>query len=93
MARANPQVERLEREVALLRGELKRRKDDPGALPVVGCGDGSCCIVAPSGMHTNGGCRCEDRKLRLALQYYKRRVVFLEESIRHLKEYGAENPF
>ncbi len=28
------------------------------AAQVGGCGDGGCVIVRPTGMHTNGGCRC-----------------------------------
>lgn len=93
MPRINPRVELLERQLASLRATLERRKEDPGVLPAIGCGDGSCAIVAPEGMHTNGGCHCTERKLRLALWYYKQKSVFLEESIRRLKEYGLENPF
>jgi hypothetical protein len=36
-----------------------------------GCGDNSCCIVAPKGMATNGGCRCDERALRRAVQALK----------------------
>jgi hypothetical protein len=28
------------------------------AAHVGGCGDGNCVILRPTGMHTNGGCRC-----------------------------------
>lgn len=28
------------------------------AAQIGGCGDGNCVILQPTGMHTNGGCRC-----------------------------------
>jgi len=28
------------------------------AKHVGGCGDGGCAVIQPTGMHTNGGCRC-----------------------------------
>jgi hypothetical protein len=28
------------------------------AKQVGGCGDGNCVVLRPTGMHTNGGCRC-----------------------------------
>lgn len=28
---------------------------------IVGCGDGSCLFKRPTGVHTNGGCRCRDK--------------------------------
>jgi hypothetical protein len=28
------------------------------AKHVGGCGDGNCVVLRPTGMHTNGGCRC-----------------------------------
>jgi hypothetical protein len=27
-------------------------------LHVLGCSDGNCVVLRPTGMHTNGGCRC-----------------------------------
>lgn len=32
-----------------------------------GCGDSSCVVAPPKGMHTNGGCRCDERRLRRAV--------------------------
>jgi hypothetical protein len=86
MPRVNPQVEQLTREVEYLRRIDAERRKDPGDLPVRGCGDSGCIVARPTGMHTNGGCRCEAFELRRALQYYKRRAVFLEETIRLMKE-------
>ena len=40
-------------------------------LELVGCGDNSCLIRKPGGMATNGGCRCEVRSLRFAVQALK----------------------
>jgi hypothetical protein len=86
MPRKNPEVERLEWEVVSLRRQLEERRRDPGELPVNGCGDNSCVVRTPSGMATNGGCSCEARELRRALQYYKRLAVFREETIRAMRE-------
>lgn len=30
-----------------------------------GCGDGNCVIIKPEGMHTNGGCRCFERRIEM----------------------------
>lgn len=32
-----------------------------------GCGDGSCQVQTPRGMHTNGGCRCHPRDVSQTL--------------------------
>lgn len=50
-----------------------------GARPVegqtanllTGCGDHSCVIARPTGMGTNGGCRCPDYKLRHTIRVYR----------------------
>ena len=36
------------------------------------CGDHSCLIAPTGGMGTNGGCRCEARNMRIALQLFRR---------------------
>ena len=36
---------------------------------IEGCGDSGCICRAPSGMATNGGCRCDDRTVRRALMW------------------------
>lgn len=38
---------------------------------LVGCGDHSCVVAPPSGMGTNGGCRCDERALRMAVSALK----------------------
>jgi hypothetical protein len=90
VARTNPQVERLERENAILRRILDEKRKDPGDLPCRGCGDHSCVVKSATGMGTNGGCHCSERELRRALQWYKRRASFLEETITELVEKRSE---
>lgn len=84
--RRSPEVERLERENALLRNQINVSRQDPGDLPVAGCGDNSCEVASSSGMATNGGCRCDDRVVRAALRYYKRLAAFRAETIRMMKD-------
>lgn len=36
--------------------------------PLEGCGDHSCIVAPTRGMGTNGGCRCDIRALRVAVQ-------------------------
>ncbi len=85
MSRRSPDAERLERENALLRKQIERFYQDPGDLPVAGCGDSSCQVAQASGMSTNGGCRCDERTLRQALAFYKRLAQFRAETIRAMK--------
>lgn len=43
-------------------------------LEIGGCSDGSCIVIRPKGMHTNGGCRCSRDHIkmqRLAYAYRK----------------------
>lgn len=40
-------------------GEYQRLRDGVG-----GCTDGGCVIRRPTGMHTNGGCKCWQDKLK-----------------------------
>ncbi len=84
--RRNPEIERLEMEVASLRRQLAERQKDPGDLPFAGCGDSGCCVARPGGMATNGGCRCERVELRGALHWWKRRATFLEETVRQQRD-------
>jgi hypothetical protein len=82
MTRRSAEVERLERENALLRRQLEVSRQDPGDLPVAGCGDSSCEVAQATGMATNGGCGCDERTVRRALRYYKRLARFRAETIR-----------
>lgn len=44
-----------------------------------GCGDGNCLIVKPTGMHTNGGCRCyrDPIKMQRTIYAYRKLVAAL----------------
>lgn len=48
---------------------------------VEGCGDSGCICRAPSGMATNGGCRCDDRTVRRALMMWRRYAGELEARV------------
>lgn len=85
MARVNPQVEALERENKLLREYERKLRMDPSGFPLTGCGDNSCLVAKPNGMATNGGCRCPEREVRLALQFYKRYTHHLLITIDDIK--------
>lgn len=86
MARANPQVEILEREVRFWKGRLESIQKDPGDMPVEGCGDNSCLLTHDrGGMHTNGGCRCSERDVRRAMVYWRRLAEFRLTVIRDLR--------
>lgn len=85
MPRTNHEVERLQTLVKVLQHQLDERRRDPGDLPVEGCGDNSCEVAKHGGMGTNGGCRCDERTVRRAMRYWKRRVEFLEETIRGMR--------
>lgn len=85
MSRRSPEVERVERENALLRRQIDRFHQDPGDLPVSGCGDNSCIVAQSSGMSTNGGCCCDERTLRIAVAFYKRLAQFRADTIRAMR--------
>jgi hypothetical protein len=84
MSRTNPRVEELEYQNKILREDLKRLRADPGDCPLLAC-DNSCVCARPTGMATNGGCRCDERKLQQAVQWWRRKALFLEETIREMK--------
>ncbi len=92
MSRRSPEAERLERENAMLRKQIERLYQDPGDLPVAGCGDSSCVVAQASGMSTNGGCCCDERMLRRALAFYKRLSQFRAETIRVMKSEREAGP-
>jgi hypothetical protein len=82
-------IEALEDEVRSLRNIIRDYRADPGDCPLVAC-DNSCVCATPTGMATNGGCRCDERKLRQAVQWWRRRAIFLQTTIIDMKR-GAES--
>lgn len=84
MARINPEVEHLRRMNEALRRVNERLIADPGDVPFVAC-DHSCVCASPVGMSTNGGCRCDERKLRQAVRYWRRRAQFLQATIQIMR--------
>lgn len=81
MARRNPQIEFLERENKFLREQFEKLFAEPGDIPFTPC-DNSCIVSSRrDGMMTNGGCRCDERRLRQAVQWWKRRAQFLQATI------------
>lgn len=57
-----------------------------------GCGDGGCVFGHPGGMHTNGGCRCLDRRelahdmeallrVRTGISALRQRIKWLERQV------------
>lgn len=86
MARINPQVESLQIENNMLREQIKRMREEPGDIPFDAC-DNSCVVTSRrEGMMTNGGCRCDERKLRRAVSWWKRRAEFLQVSVQDMKD-------
>jgi len=45
-------------------------KFDAALEHIGGCSDSACLIVKPQGMHTNGGCKCMDEKLKAQRMAY-----------------------
>lgn len=86
MAKSNPRIEWLEKENGFLRDQIKRLTADPHDMAVTGCGDSGCIVQDPKGMHTNGGCRCEPHKLRMAVIYWRERARFLAASLIFLRD-------
>jgi hypothetical protein len=85
VSRRSEEAIRLERENTMLRKQIELFYQDPGDLPVAGCGDSSCQVAQASGMSTNGGCCCNEHTLRRALAFYKRLAQFRAETIRVMK--------
>lgn len=84
MPRINPQVQALAREVEFLRRTIERMRQEPGDVPFVAC-DNSCVITRPTSAATNGGCRCDEQKLRRAVLSLRRRAEFQQVIIQELR--------
>lgn len=85
MARVNPIVQSLERQIAILRDQIDWMHRDPGDIPLVACGH-SCVCATAEGMATNGPCICDERKLQRAVQWWRRRARFLQTTIQDMRE-------
>lgn len=85
-ARKSSEVERLEREIALLRQVEEARRKGPGDFPLGGCAAKSCIIRPPRGMGTSGRCHCEEGALRRAMLWWRRRAEFLEQTIQEMRD-------
>jgi hypothetical protein len=71
-------------EIQKLREWIATMQKDPGDCPIVAC-DNSCLCATATGMSTNGGCRCDEQKLRRAVQWWRRRAQFLQQTIMEMK--------
>lgn len=92
MPRRNEEAERLERENGMLRAQIERMRQDPGDVPFLAC-DHSCVCASAKGQATNGGCRCDERELRRAVQWWRRRAQFLQATIQEMRDAMGENDF
>lgn len=75
----------LEKENKVLRDALERMRKDPIETPFNGC-DNSCVVARPRGMATNGGCRCDERKLRQAVLWCSMRCMYLQATVLLLRD-------
>lgn len=85
MARVNPVVELLQRENGFLRTQIQKMRENPGDIPFLAC-DHSCVCATATGMATNGGCRCDEQKLRCAVQYWRRLAEFRQITIQSMRD-------
>lgn len=82
MARHTQQeFETLEHLLNVARNDLASLLADPRGYPIDGCGDHSCLVAHATGMATNGGCRCNERTFRRAVQWWRRYARFLESTV------------
>lgn len=88
----NVAMERLEFENRHLRELITKLREEPPDTPFIGC-DSACVVAPPSGMHTNGGCRCEPARLRQAVLYYRRRCLYLQATIIELRDGRPEESY
>ena len=91
MARPNPQVEMLQRHVETLKRALDRLHENPPDVPFLAC-DHSCVCAKAEGQAPNGGCRCDERKLRQAVQYWRMVAAHRLAIIKLHKDGGCYQP-
>jgi hypothetical protein len=78
----------LERENQALRADLAQIRQEPPEIPFVAC-DNSCVVAKATGMATNGGCRCDERTLRRAIQFWRGRARYLQSCVQLIRD-GSE---
>ena len=91
MARSNPEVERLQKHVEVLKRALDKLYENPPDIPFTAC-DHSCICAKAEGMAPNGGCRCDERKLRQAVQYWRMVATHRSAIIKLHRNGGCSDP-
>ena len=86
MKKRDIEVERLKFENERLHAQIKRMRTEPEDYPFRAC-DNSCVVTRPRGMSTNGGCRCDENKLRNVVMHLKERIYFLTATIQELRDH------
>ena len=85
MKKRDVEVERLKYENERLHALDLRMRDLPEDYPFNAC-DNSCVVARPKGMSTNGGCRCDENKLRNVVMHLRARLDFLTATIQELRD-------
>ena len=67
-------LDAIRKEIARLKAALAPTKRPD----IEGCGDTSCRCRPPSGVATNGGCRCDEHRVHAALDAWRRYAMELE---------------
>jgi hypothetical protein len=57
-----------------------------------GCGDHGCFVEKPTGMGTNGSCRCPAWKLQREIFRLRAQVTFLKGALKHLNSVECGEP-
>ena len=78
--------DRLEAQVRMLQEQIASMRVAPGDSPLVSCCDHCCVVAARTGMGTNGGCQCDERKLRRAVMWWRRVAEYRQVTIQEMRE-------
>jgi hypothetical protein len=70
-------LDAIRKEIARLQAALAPTKRPE----IEGCGDTSCRCHPPSGVATNGGCRCDEHRVHAALAAWRRYAMDLEARV------------
>jgi hypothetical protein len=62
---------------------MKQAECERWAEDFTGCSDHSCIVRRPTGMGTNGGCRCRPSILHVVMRRMKRHIEHLEYETSH----------